>query len=101
MKNSFFAGRAKKASAKGRSPPHELEVSPRSGLYLLVTLYNSFEKFIKGKLRLSLGHRPKWGWEGGSVPIKKIGVGVETQSKTFVEVLSACARMMSGGVSNL
>ena len=33
---SFFARRAKKASAEGRSPPQELEVSPRSGLYLLV-----------------------------------------------------------------
>ena len=33
----FFARRAKKASAEGRSPPQELEVSPRSGLYLLVT----------------------------------------------------------------
>ena len=34
--SSFFARRAKKASAEGRSPPQELEVSPRSGLYLLV-----------------------------------------------------------------
>ena len=34
----FFARRAKKASAEGRSPPQELEVSPRSGLYLLVVL---------------------------------------------------------------
>ena len=32
----FFARRAKKASAKGRSPPQELEVGPRSGPYLLV-----------------------------------------------------------------
>ena len=36
--SSFFARRAKKASAEGRSPPQELEVSPRSGLYLLVQL---------------------------------------------------------------
>ena len=28
--------KAKKALAKGQSPPQELEVSPRSGLYLLV-----------------------------------------------------------------
>ncbi len=28
--------RAKKALAKGRSPPQELEVGPRSGPYLLV-----------------------------------------------------------------
>ena len=34
--SSFFARRAKKASAEGQSPPQELEVSPRSGLYLLV-----------------------------------------------------------------
>ena len=32
----FFAQRAKKDSAKGRSSPQELEVGPRSGLYLLV-----------------------------------------------------------------
>ena len=31
-----MARRAKKASAVGQSPPQELEVSPRSGLYLLV-----------------------------------------------------------------
>ena len=36
--SSFFARRAKKASAEGRSPPQELEVSPRSGLYLLVQI---------------------------------------------------------------
>ena len=34
--SSFFARRAKKASAEGRSPPQELEKSPHSGLYLLV-----------------------------------------------------------------
>ena len=32
---SFFARRGKKASAKGRSPPQEIEVGPRSGPYLL------------------------------------------------------------------
>ena len=36
MKSSFFARRAKKASAEGPSPPQELEVGPRSGPYLLV-----------------------------------------------------------------
>ena len=35
----FFARRAKKAAAEGRSPPQELEVSPRSELYLLVKCY--------------------------------------------------------------
>ena len=36
IKISFFARRAKKALAEGRSPLLELEESPRSGLYLLV-----------------------------------------------------------------
>ena len=36
IKSSFFARRAKKASAEGRSPPQELEVGLRSGPYLLV-----------------------------------------------------------------
>jgi len=36
IKSSFFARRAKKASAEGRSPPQELEVGPLSGPYLLV-----------------------------------------------------------------
>ena len=40
----FFARRAKKASAEGLSPPQELEVSPRSGLYLLVILNNGILK---------------------------------------------------------
>ena len=35
--SSFFAQRAKKASTKGRSPPQELDVGPRSGPYLLVS----------------------------------------------------------------
>ena len=34
--SSFFARRAKQASAEGRSPPQELEVGPRSGPYLLL-----------------------------------------------------------------
>jgi hypothetical protein len=38
IKSSFFARRAKKASAEGRSPPQELEVGPRSGSYLLVLI---------------------------------------------------------------
>ena len=38
MISSFFERRAKKSSVEGQSPPQELEVSPRSGLYLLVAL---------------------------------------------------------------
>ena len=38
IKSPFFARRAKRASAEGRSPPQELEVGPRSGPYLLVLL---------------------------------------------------------------
>ena len=48
IKSSFFARRAKKTLAEGRSPPQELEVGPRSGLYLLVpfkrTYYSIFGK---------------------------------------------------------
>ena len=36
--SSFFAQRAEKALAKGQSPPQELEVSPHSGLYLIVII---------------------------------------------------------------
>ena len=36
--SSFFARRAKKTTAEGRSPPQELEVGPRSGPYILVHL---------------------------------------------------------------
>ena len=36
LRSSFFARRAKKASAEGQSPPQELEVGPRSGPYVLV-----------------------------------------------------------------
>ena len=43
--SSFFARMAKKASAKGRSPPQELEVSPRSGLYLLVYMKKEINIF--------------------------------------------------------
>ena len=42
----FFAQRAKKASAKCQSSPQELEVSLRSGLYLLVTLKAARKKKI-------------------------------------------------------
>ena len=42
IKSSFFARRAKKASAKGRSPPQKLEVGPRSGPYLLVLLNEGY-----------------------------------------------------------
>ena len=38
--SSFFAQREKNSSAEGRSPPQELEVGPRSGPYLLVSLKN-------------------------------------------------------------
>ena len=34
----FFAQKTKKASAEGPSPPQELEVGPRSGPYLLVSM---------------------------------------------------------------
>ena len=36
IKSCFFARRAKKALAGGRSPPQELEEGPRSGPYLLL-----------------------------------------------------------------
>ena len=45
--STFFARRAKKASAEGRSPPQELEVGPRSGPYLLVLLI--LKKWISPK----------------------------------------------------
>ena len=38
IKSSFFAQRAKKASAKGRSPLQELEEGSRSGSHLLVNM---------------------------------------------------------------
>ena len=38
----FFAKKAQKASADGRSPQQELELSPRSRLYLLVFLFVLF-----------------------------------------------------------
>ena len=43
--SSFFARRAKKASAKDRSSPQELEVGPRSGPYLLVSIKWSYKGF--------------------------------------------------------
>ena len=51
---SFFARRAKKASAEGQSPPQELEVSPRSGLYLLVVDKRWTIKEIKETIKLIL-----------------------------------------------
>ena len=41
---SFFAQRVKKASVEGQSPPQELEISPRSGPYLLVTFNLKFKQ---------------------------------------------------------
>ena len=38
MISSFLARRAKNSSVEGQSPPQELEVSPRSRLYLPVAL---------------------------------------------------------------
>ena len=49
VKSSFFVRRAKKASSEGRSPPQELEVSPHSGLYLLVTVK---DKFMEEKVKM-------------------------------------------------
>ena len=44
----FFASRAKKSLAEGRSPPQELEVGPRSGPYLLVNLkiHDLFKSYV-------------------------------------------------------
>ena len=52
--------RAKKALAEGRSPPQELEVSPRSGLYLLVILYYNnlnYSTFPRSMVRYSSWRR--------------------------------------------
>ena len=49
--SSFFARRAKKASAEGRSPPQELEVGPRSGPYLLVLLIMGLSLQVPGVVR--------------------------------------------------
>ena len=38
LKAIFLPEGQKKASAEGRSPPQELEVGPRSGPYLLVSI---------------------------------------------------------------
>jgi hypothetical protein len=72
--STFFARWAKKGSDKGWSPPHELEVGPRSGPYLLVlckypmnTLqipyYNSKISFVLHFLdllhKMSVKMRPK------------------------------------------
>ena len=53
IKSSFFARRAKKASAEGRSPPQELEVGPRSGPYLLVS-FNSLNTFLANAFKQRL-----------------------------------------------
>ena len=42
---SFFAQKAKKASAKARSPPQKLEIGPHSGPYFLVS-FNSLNTFL-------------------------------------------------------
>ena len=44
----FFTKRAKKPSAEGRSPPQELEVGPRSGLYFLVSFVFGVVRVLKG-----------------------------------------------------
>ena len=49
--SSFFAQRAKRASAEGWSPPQELEVGPRSGPYLLV--FFKFHHWIKSYSNLA------------------------------------------------
>ena len=51
----FFARRAKQASAKGRSPPQELEVGPRSGPYLIVEIkVNNWRAVLVGDFRAAL-----------------------------------------------
>ena len=50
MKSPFFARRAKKTSAEGRSPPQELEIGPHSGPYLLVLQY-----YVISEMKLSCG----------------------------------------------
>ena len=57
-KRSFFAGRAKKASDKGQSPPQELEVSPRSRLYFLVN-YNGKKDKISLRSRSESSYRSR------------------------------------------
>ena len=44
--SSFFARRAKKASAKGGSPPQELEVGPHSRPYLLVVIIGKILAYV-------------------------------------------------------
>ena len=45
MRSSFFCPKGKKA--EGWSPPQELEVSPRSGLYLLVWVKEFYSDYPK------------------------------------------------------
>ena len=63
--SSFFARRAKKASAEGQSPPQELEVGPRSGPYLLVFLKGliSGQGLIKGTYLAALNLLPGPNWQ--------------------------------------
>ena len=57
VKSSSFAQRAKKASAEGWSPPQKLEVSPHSGLYLLVILITHHGFIIFLSLYISINTR--------------------------------------------
>ena len=54
--SSFFARRAKKASAEGRSPPQELEVSSRSGLYPLVSTVTMLKLVLVVQLNFIVQH---------------------------------------------
>ena len=49
IKSSFFARKAKRASAEGRSPPQQLEVGPRSVAQRAVS--SSSDKWVKVKIR--------------------------------------------------
>ena len=76
VKKVFFAQRAKQTLVKGQIPPQELEVSPRSGLYLLVLLKEEISLgyifFFGGRgwggwaiIEFSLKDRRKNNMEGG------------------------------------
>ena len=54
IRSSFFARRAKKASAGGRSPPQELEVGPLSGPYILVYIKIKLKYIIRYFLTITL-----------------------------------------------
>ena len=66
MKSTFFCPKGKKASAEGQRPPQELEVSPHTGLYLLVFVYR------KGVQALERGHQIYWPWE----QLLQVGLGL-------------------------